>query len=154
MPFDDFQKHCPKCKKGKPCGGYHIYAIRLEKSIWKKKKFRKANPNYKEGRPCLYIGKTQHVARCRQSQHQSRRTGTDKDRWTCYCGKDSASNKYESFINNPSKFIRGHTKGLLSPRHFRDWNPVTKENATEVEQEVARTLRDLNYGVWAGHHDS
>ena len=148
MAFDDFQKHCAECEKGRPCGNYHLYAMRLEKSILKKKKFRVENPNYKEGKPCLYVGSTEHVPRCRQSMHQSRRTGTKKDKWTCYCGLYPPRNPYHDFIHNPSKFVKGHTKGLLSPWHFVESNPVKKEKARKKEEELAEDLRAKGYGVW------
>ena len=148
MAFDNFEKHCPKCRKGKQCGDYHLYAMRLEKSILEKQKFRDEYPNYKECIPCLYVGKTEHVPRCRQSMHQSRRTGTEKDKWTCYCGLYPTRNHYHEFIHNPSNFVKGHTKGLLSPWHFRDSNPVKMGDAKKAEKKLAKELRFKGYGVW------
>ena len=37
---------------------HNIYVIELDKEVLEKKKFRDANPDYKEGKPCVYVGMT------------------------------------------------------------------------------------------------
>ena len=78
MSFDDFQRHCKKCKKGEPCGEYHVYVMELSKDVIDSTKFRKVNPNYKPGMDCVYVGKTAHHPRCRQSMHNNCKIGN----WT------------------------------------------------------------------------
>jgi ribosomal protein L37AE/L43A len=154
MPsFQDFQKHCTACRQGEPCGQAHLYVIKLEKSIWaKKQRFRDANPHYdvNRSRMMLYVGKTSdHVPRCRQSQHQRYEHGT----WVCYCGFADEQNAY-SFYHRPSPFIKGFTKGHFRPELFRDWNPVTRETVEQKEAELAKSLREQGYAVWSGHHET
>ena len=152
-PFRDFQKHCTACRQGQPCGLAHLYVIELDKSLWQaKKRFRVANPLYDEegGLAMLYVGKTSnHVPRCRQSQHQR----YDFGRWRCYCGSRDEENDYVVY-ELPSRFIRGHTKGHFRPELFLDWNPVAKDLAVEQEAELAKSLKERGFAVWAGHLES
>ena len=37
---------------------HNIYVIELDKEVLSKKKFREANPDYEEGKPCVYVGMT------------------------------------------------------------------------------------------------
>jgi hypothetical protein len=37
---------------------HNIYVIELDKEALKKKKFKKANPDYIKGSPCVYVGMT------------------------------------------------------------------------------------------------
>ena len=71
MAFRDYQKHYTECKYGEPCGKYHLYLMKLNPTIKRKKRFKEANPDYVEGQPLYYVGKTKHHPRCRQSMHQT-----------------------------------------------------------------------------------
>ena len=150
MPFQDFQKHCTECKKGEPCGKYHLYVMKLHSTIWKKKNFRKANPKYVDGSPLYYVGKTQHHPRCRQSQHQNySQEGNPK--WTCYCQVKPGRHAYTSLWQSPSKIAGPHTDGYLLAKP-RDPFPDS-DSAGEAEFQLAEQLRQDGCGVWAGHHD-
>jgi len=146
--FREFEKHCTQCQRGQPCGKSHLYVMIVDPTIMEKKKFREANPDYVEGMPCFYVGKTEHVPRCRQSQHQGKQKGT----WRCYCGKEGTTNTLE-FWHKPSTVVKDYTEGFLKADLFRDWNPVEPEVAEEREAELAAHLRKQGYGIWAGHHD-
>ena len=37
---------------------YHVYVIELSKEVLDEPRFRKSNPNYREGQPCVYVGMT------------------------------------------------------------------------------------------------
>ena len=37
---------------------YHVYVIELSKDVLYEGKFRKANPDYVTGKPCVYVGMT------------------------------------------------------------------------------------------------
>src|SRR5690348_5070537 len=38
--------------------GYHVYVVELSKDVLYERRFRKANPDYVEGRRCVYVGMT------------------------------------------------------------------------------------------------
>src|SRR4051812_2081817 len=37
---------------------YHVYVIELSKDVLYEPRFRKANPDYMPGKPCVYVGMT------------------------------------------------------------------------------------------------
>ncbi|HBH37935.1 MAG TPA: hypothetical protein DDX06_06055 [Curvibacter sp.] len=37
---------------------YHVYVIELSKAVLDEPRFRKSNPGYVEGKPCVYVGMT------------------------------------------------------------------------------------------------
>ena len=150
MAFRDYQKHCTECKYGEPCGKYHLYLMKLNPTIKRKKRFKEANPDYVEGQPLYYVGKTKHHPRCRQSMHQTyKKTGHPK--WQCYCQVSPGSNDFEGFWHNPSFFVRKHTKGYLKSVELRPYSNT--EAAARAERALANRLRKQGCGVWAGHHD-
>lgn len=146
--FREFEKHCTKCQRGKPCGKSHLYVMIVDPMIMEKKKFRKANPDYVEGMACFYVGRTEHVPRCRQSWHQ----GKERGAWRCYCGKAAMENKFE-FKPKPAIVVKRYTEGFLKADLFREWNLVEPDEAEEREAELAAHLRKQGYGIWVGHHD-
>ena len=129
MPFDDFQKHCKKCKKGKPCGQFHVYVLtvdpRLKKGKRSKKvRFRKVNPDTYENGEALYVGKCECAPRCRQSKHRIYNSKKET-KWSCYCGKYDSTNSYQQYRDAPTSihdFLKGEY-GYLQPKHFRKLNP-------------------------------
>mgnify|MGYP001227279548 CR=1 FL=1 len=100
---------------------YNVYVIELDKDILKVKKFRDANPDYKEGKPCVYVGRTARTPKERLAQHKR--------------GFKAA------------KFVRRY--GIrLKPRQFAKHNPMTFDDARKMEKEKARRLRKKGWGVW------
>ena len=49
---------------------HNIYVIELDKEILQLKKFREANPDYQEGKPCVYVGMTGKTPTERFEQHK------------------------------------------------------------------------------------
>ena len=149
--FDDFQKHCTRCRKGRPCGKSHLYVIELDEEIWEqRKKFRDVNRHFEPGtgKLMLYVGMTAHAPRCRQSQHQ-----TSRPTWRCYCGLRDLENERE-IRHQTSRMIRDFTSGHLKASLFKGRNPVEPEDAEIEEAKLARHLRECGHAVWAGHHDT
>jgi hypothetical protein len=100
---------------------YSIYVIELDSSILKLRKFNDKNPNYKEGKPCVYVGMTYRTPEERFEQH---RRGYKSSRYVKKYG------------------IR------LKPRLYESHNPMKREEAEKMEVEKARRLRNRGYAVW------
>ena len=107
---------------------YYIYVIELDKKVLKEKKFRIANPDYKEGKPCVYVGYTSKTPEIRLEEHLS-----------------GARNKRSRLFN---KYAKNY--GLwLKPRLYKSNNPFSsEEDAKNFEVEKARRLRKRGYAVW------
>ena len=100
---------------------YNIYVIELDKAVLEKKKFLEANPQYDGKKPCVYVGMTGRTPEERFDQHKS---------------------GYKS-SNYAKKYgIR------LKSRLFASHNPMTYEDACDMEKEKARRLRKRGYAVW------
>lgn len=100
---------------------YNIYVIELDKEVLTKKRFMKANPDYVDGKRCFYVGMTSHAPEKRFEQHKA----------------GIKSNSYARRF------------GLkLRPRHYAVHNPMTYDDAVEMEKEKARRLRKRGYAVW------
>ena len=150
MAFDAFHQHCNRCKKGKPCKRRHVYIMELDHSILEKKKFRDANPKYQEGMDCLYVGKTRHHPRCRQSMHRNCKPGDwDGKVWECYCSISNGSNLCE-LSNKAAPFVAGFITGFLKKKSiYKEYNPQRGPKANqEAEEKLADDLRELGYGIW------
>tara|TARA_X000000368_G_C22950400_1_gene676359 strand:- start:364 stop:726 length:363 start_codon:yes stop_codon:yes gene_type:complete len=107
---------------------FYIYVIELDKSILKLKAFRKENPDYIEGKPCVYVGYSSKTPEERFRQHIN-----------------GARNKRGPLFSRKAKKY-----GLrLKPRLYRSHNPMeNKEEAMAMEVKKARRLRKRGYGVW------
>ncbi len=100
---------------------FNIYVIELELAVLKVKRFREANPDYMEGKSCVYVGMTSRTPEERYEQHK---------------------NGYKS-----ARLVKKF--GLrLKPRQYRSLNPMSYEEASRMEREKARRLRKRGYGVW------
>ena len=108
---------------------YCIYVIELDKKVLKHKKFRTANPDYKEGKPCVYVGYTSKTPEIRFQKH-----------------KEGARNKKGIKIFN--YYVKNY--GLwLKPRFYKSHNPFSSiKEAKNFEVEKARRLRKRGYAVW------
>lgn len=102
---------------------YHVYVIKLSKKVRHSKKFRKANPNMKHWKACLYVGQTCHSPKVRFQQHK---------------------NGYKS-----NRFVKRF--GLkLKPGLYKKYNPIqTRREAELIEEGLAEKLRNKGYGVWS-----
>jgi len=100
---------------------FNIYVIALDKEVLNIKKFRDRNPNYIEGKPCVYVGMTGKSPEERFKQHKS----------------GYKASKY------PQKF------GLyLRIKLFEKLNPMTFTEAKSMEGKLARALQKKGYAVW------
>jgi len=107
---------------------FNIYVIELNKKVLKDKKFKKANPGYIEGKPCVYVGSTYLTPEKRFLQHV---TGARNKRGPLY-------NKYAKNFG-----IR------LKPRLYKSHNPMSsRKQAEDMEVEKIRRLKKRGYGVW------
>ena len=100
---------------------HNIYVIELDKEVLKKRRFKEANPDYVEGKPCVYVGMTSKSAEDRFNQHKE---GYRASRIVKQFG------------------IR------LKPRQYETHNPMSRDEASEMEFEKARRLRKKGWGVW------
>ena len=108
---------------------YCVYVVELDKKVLKHKKFRTTNPDYKEGKPCVYVGYTSKTPEIRFQKH-----------------KEGARDKKGIKIFNT--YVKNY--GLwLKPRLYRSHNPFSSiKEAKNFEVEKARRLRKRGYAVW------
>ena len=92
---------------------HNIYVIELDREVLKKRKFREANPDYVEGNPCVYVGMTSKSPEERFKQHKD---GHRAARFVTQFG------------------IR------LKPRQYESHNPMSRDEASAMEIEKARSL--------------
>jgi len=103
---------------------YRVYIIDLKTAVLNRSKFKARNPNYKEGKPCIYVGSTGIGVDERFKQHKD---GYKSNRY---------SKKY-------GKRLRYNDMKALRPRKPR----VSIE---KKEAEVAIELQSKGWGVWWG----
>lgn len=100
---------------------YHVYVIELSKDVLYKARFKKANPGYIPGKPCVYVGMT----------------GLDPD---------LRFDKHKAGIQ-ANRYVQEFGLRLL-PEIYALYNPSSYEDARELEVELAIDLREGGYGVW------
>lgn len=100
--------------------GRNLYIITLDPKVLNLRAFREANPNYREGMPCVYAGLTIHTPGDRFEQHK---TGYRSCKYPRLYGVELALDLLEGFDGT----------GLTD---------------TEKEFALADWLRDQGFGVW------
>ena len=100
---------------------YHVYVVELANDVWYESRFRKSNPDYVPGKPCVYVGMT----------------GLDPD---------VRFDKHKAGIQ-ANRYVREYGVRLL-PELYECYNPMPYEGAREMEVELAIGLRERGYGVW------
>lgn len=100
---------------------FHVYVIELNSQVLLEPRFRKCNPNYRTGRPCVYVGMT----------------GIDPDR---------RFDKHKAGIQS-NRYVKEHGLWLL-PALYECYNPLPYNGARDMEVELAIALREQGYGVW------
>ena len=100
---------------------YHVYVIELSKDVLYEGRFRKANPGYLTGKPCVYVGMT----------------GLDPD---------VRFDKHKAGIQS-NRFVREFGLRLL-PELYELYNPMSYDAARDLEVELAIDFREAGYGVW------
>ena len=100
---------------------HNVYVIELDKDVLYEAKFKKANPDYVTGKPCVYVGMTGHDPVTRFDQHKA----------------SIKSNKYAMKYG-----IR------LMPEIYEKLNPMPYGDAQYMEVDLAIRLQQFGYGVW------
>jgi predicted GIY-YIG superfamily endonuclease len=100
---------------------YHVYVVELAKDVLYLARFRKSNPDYVPGKPCVYVGMT----------------GLDPD---------VRFDKHKAGIQ-ANRYVKDY--GLrLRPDLYACYNPMPYDGACDMEVELAIALREQGYGVW------
>ena len=106
---------------------YSVYVITLSQDVLGEHKFRKANPLYCEGQPCVYVGSTACTPDERFQQHKH---GYKHNRYAKHYGVELWKTDDKEVVTTD--------------------NPHTDRSAAEVrEQEVADGLRKKGWAVWS-----
>lgn len=100
---------------------YHVYVIELSKDVLYEGRFRRCNPGYIPGKPCVYVGMT----------------GLDPD---------LRFDKHKAGIQSNS-YVRKYGLRLL-PDLYEGFNPMSCDEAKEREVEIGIDLRSAGFGVW------
>jgi hypothetical protein len=100
---------------------YHVYVIELSKDVLYECRFKKFNPDYVTGKPCVYVGMT----------------GLDPD---------VRFDKHKAGIQS-NRYVKEFGLRLL-PEIYEAYNPMSYDEARDMEVEVAIDLREAGYGVW------
>ena len=100
---------------------YHVYVIELSKDVLFEPRFKKANPDYITGKPCVYVGMT----------------GLDTD---------TRFDKHKAGIQS-NRYVQQFGLRLL-PSLYEVYNPMPYDGARDMEVELAISLREAGFGVW------
>jgi hypothetical protein len=100
---------------------YHVYVVELAARVLDEPRFVKANPRYRAGKPCVYVGMT----------------GLDPD---------VRFDKHKAGIQ-ANRYVQRFGVRLL-PEIYEAYNPMSYDDARAMEVELAIDLRDGGYGVW------
>ena len=100
---------------------YSVYVVELDDRVWNVAGFRRANPDYRLGRPFVYVGMTGLDPDLRFDRHMA---GVQTNR-----------------------FVREFGVRLL-PALYEVYNPMPYDAARDMEVELGIALREAGYGVW------
>jgi hypothetical protein len=100
---------------------HSVYVIELAKEVLLEVRFRKSNPGYLEGKPCVYVGMT----------------GLDPD---------LRFDKHKAGIQ-ANAYVQKYGLRLL-PDLYEGFNPMAYAAAVDKEIEIGIDLRSAGFGVW------
>ena len=100
---------------------HYVYVIELSRDVLYEPKFKRANPDYQPGKPCVYVGMT----------------GLDPD---------LRFDRHKAGIQS-NRFVQDYGLQLL-PELYEEHNPMPYEDAQYMEVDLAIRLREAGYGVW------
>jgi hypothetical protein len=100
---------------------HHVYVVELSDAVWNEPAFRRANPDYRPGKPLVYVGMT----------------GLDPD---------LRFDRHKAGIQ-ANRFVQRYGVRLMHEL-FEVYNPMPYGAARDMEVELAIGLRDSGYGVW------
>lgn len=140
---------CSRCTRMSRCGKYHVYVIELDFDLTKNRRFMAANPRYRQGMDCLYVGSSAHTPECRFLQHREHAKKRTLG-YTCYCDGVEA---FHEFVRGGGRTRGSYYPGVyglrLRPDLFYRYNPAsTQDKAAVLEKTLALSLRNLGYAVW------
>ena len=107
--------------RGKRSHRYNVYVVELDDRVWNVARFRHANPDYRLGKPFVYVGMT----------------GLDPD---------LRFDRHKAGIQ-ANRFVREFGVRLL-PALYEVYHPMPYDAAREMEVELGIGLREAGYGVW------
>jgi hypothetical protein len=100
-----------------------VYVVELAQDVLGHPRFVRANPRYRLGFPCVYVGMTG-------------------------LSPDVRFDKHKAGIQ-ANRFVMKYGLRLL-PALYQMYNPMPYDGARDMEVELAIALRDKGYGVWQG----
>ena len=100
---------------------HHVYVIELSREVLDVPRFRKCNPNYIDGKPCVYVGMT----------------GLDPD---------VRFDKHKAGIQ-ANAYAQKYSLRLL-PDLYEAFNPMGYKDAVDREIEIGIELRSAGFGAW------
>ncbi len=100
---------------------YSVYIVELAREVLAEPRFRKRNPGYVPGKPCIYVGMT----------------GLDPD---------TRFDRHKAGIQS-GKYVRKYGLRLM-PELYELYGPMTYDHACALEVELAIDFRESGYGVW------
>ena len=100
---------------------YSVYVVELSKQVWTDRlKFRRANPHYRGVSECLYVGMTSQSPQERFKKHK------------CGYRNKKGYKISSSYVEKYGLYLR--------PSLYNEWNPLTKQEAIEMEEKLAKEL--------------
>ena len=108
---------------------YYVYVIELDKEFFKTARARRANPDAKIDKPCIYVGSSSKTPEVRFEEHIN---GKRNERGPLF-----------------SRVVFRY--GIrLRPRLYQRYNPMaTREEAKLKERELTQRYRRRGYTVWS-----
>ena len=100
---------------------HNVYVIELDEEVLKFDEFVSANPQYREGMPCVFVGETRHSPKKRFHYHLV---------------------GYKSH-----EFVRRYAR-RLAPEYYASLNPVSRTQAKAEARKLADRLRARGFAVW------
>jgi hypothetical protein len=100
---------------------YHVYVIELSRDVLLDGRFKKCNPGYIDGKPCIYVGMT----------------GLDPD---------VRFDKHKAGIQS-NRYVLKYGLRLL-PELYELYGAISYDAARDLEVELAIDFREAGYGVW------
>lgn len=100
---------------------YRVYVIELSEDVLSEPRFKKANPSYVAGKPCVYVGMT----------------GLDPD---------VRFDKHKAGIQ-ANRFVKDYGLHLL-PELYELYGTMSYDDARTLEVELTIDFREGGYGVW------
>ena len=100
---------------------HHVYVVELHRDVLYEERFRKTNPDYIDGKPCVYVGMTGLDPDIRFDKHKA---GIQANAYVTKFGLQLLTDLYEAY------------------------NPMSYEDARTMEVEIGIKLREAGFGVW------